>query len=55
MREKTSEQPPPTPTVSIVGPCPTIIQISRLPGKCQKGSLAICRDLGVSDLAMLNI
>ena len=31
MREKTSEQPQPAPTVSAEGPCPTIIQISRTP------------------------
>ena len=29
MREKLSEQPPPTPIASTIGPCPTIIQISR--------------------------
>ena len=26
-----SKQPPPAPTTSAVGPCPTIIQISRTP------------------------
>ena len=31
MREKMSQQPPPTPTASATGPCPTIIQISRTP------------------------
>ena len=28
---KMSKQPPPAPTVSAVGPCPTVIQISRTP------------------------
>ena len=32
MREKMSKLPPPAPTASAVGPCPTIIQISRTPG-----------------------
>ena len=27
-----SKQPPPAPTASTIGPCPTIIQISRTPG-----------------------
>ena len=31
MREKRSKQPPPAPTASATGPCPTIIQISRTP------------------------
>ena len=31
MREKMSNQPPPAPTASATGPCPTIIQISRTP------------------------
>ena len=31
MREKMSKQPPPAPTASATGPCPTIIQISRTP------------------------
>ena len=31
MREKVSKQPPPAPTTSAIGPCPTIIQISRTP------------------------
>ena len=31
MREKMSKQSPPAPTVSTVGPCPTINQISRTP------------------------
>ena len=31
MREKISKQPPPAPTASAIGPCPTIIQISRTP------------------------
>ena len=30
-REEMSKQPPPAPTESAVGPCPTIIQISRTP------------------------
>ena len=30
-REKMSKQPPLTPTASAIGPCPTIIQISRTP------------------------
>ena len=29
--KKMSKQPPPAPTESTVGPCPTIIQISRTP------------------------
>ena len=29
MREKMPKQPPPAPTASTVGPCPTSIQISR--------------------------
>ena len=29
---KMSKQPPPAPTASAVGPCPTIIQTSRTPG-----------------------
>ena len=32
MREKMSKQPPPAPTASTIGPCPTIIQTSRLVG-----------------------
>ena len=31
MREKMSKQPPPAPTASVVGPCPTLIQVSRTP------------------------
>ena len=31
MREKMSKLPPPAPTTRAVGPCPTIIQISRTP------------------------
>ena len=31
MREKLSKQPPPAPTASTVGPCPTIIHIRRTP------------------------
>ena len=30
-RDKMSKQPPPAPTASAVGPCPTIFQISRTP------------------------
>ena len=29
MREKMFKQPPPAPTTSTVGPCPTLIQISK--------------------------
>ena len=32
MREKMSKQPPPAPTASVVGPCPTVIQIVGRPG-----------------------
>ena len=32
MRVKISKQPPPAPTASAVGPCPTIIQIVGRPG-----------------------
>ena len=32
MRVKVSKQPPPAPTASAVGPCPTIIQIVGRPG-----------------------
>ena len=32
MRVKMSKQPPPTPTASAVGPCPTVIQIVGRPG-----------------------
>ena len=32
MRIKMSKQPPPTPTTSAVGPCPTVIQIVGRPG-----------------------
>ena len=32
MRVKMSKQPPPAPTASTVGPCPTIIQIEGRPG-----------------------
>ena len=32
MRVKMSKQPPPAPTASAVGPCPTIIQIVGRPG-----------------------
>ena len=32
MRVKTSKQPPPAPTTSVVGPCPTAIQIVGRPG-----------------------
>ena len=31
MREKMSKQPPPAPIASAVGPCPTLIQVSRTP------------------------
>ena len=31
MRVKMSKQPPPAPTASAVGPCPTLIQTSRTP------------------------
>ena len=31
MSEKFSKQPPPAPTTSAIGPCPTVIQISRTP------------------------
>ena len=31
MREKMSKQPPPAPTASTIGPCPTEIQVSRTP------------------------
>ena len=30
-----SKQPPPAPTTSAVGPCPTLIQISRTPRHCK--------------------
>ena len=32
MRAKMSKQPPPAPTASAVGPCPTVIQIVGRPG-----------------------
>ena len=32
MRVKMSKQPPPTPTASAEGPCPTVIQIVGRPG-----------------------
>ena len=32
MRVKLSKQPPPAPTASAVGPCPTVIQIVGRPG-----------------------
>ena len=32
MRVKMSKQPPPAPTASAVGPCPTVIQIAGRPG-----------------------
>ena len=32
MRVKMSKQPPPAPTTSAVGPCPTLIQIVGRPG-----------------------
>ena len=32
MRIKMSKQPPPAPTVSAVGPCPTVMQIVGRPG-----------------------
>ena len=32
MRVKMSKQPPPTPTASAVGPCPTVIKIVGRPG-----------------------
>ena len=32
MRVKNSEHPPPAPTSSAVGPCPTVIQIVGRPG-----------------------
>ena len=32
MREKMSKQPHPAPTASVVGPCPTVIQIVGRPG-----------------------
>ena len=36
MRVKMSKQPPPAPTTSVVGPCPTVIQIV---GRLGTGSL----------------
>ena len=30
-----SKQPPPTPTASTIGPCPTVIQVSRMPRHCK--------------------
>ena len=44
MRVKMSKQPPPAPTASVVGPCPTVIQIVGRPGTgiyicCQGPSL----------------
>ena len=33
MRIKMSKQPPPAPTASAVGPCPTVIQIVGRPGR----------------------
>ena len=32
MRVKMSKQPPPAPTASAVGPCPTVIQVVGRPG-----------------------
>ena len=32
MRVKMSKQPPPAPTASSLGPCPTVIQIVERPG-----------------------
>ena len=32
MREKMSKPPPPAPTASAIGPCPTVIQIVGRPG-----------------------
>ena len=32
MRVKMSKQPPPAPTASVVGPCPTVIKIVGRPG-----------------------
>ena len=32
MRVKMSKQPPPAPTASAIGPCPTIVQIVGRPG-----------------------
>ena len=32
MRVKMSKQPPPAPTASAIGPCPTVIQIVGRPG-----------------------
>ena len=34
-REKMSKQPPPAPTASARSPCPTIIEISRMPRNCR--------------------
>ena len=31
MREKMSKESPPAPTANTIGPCPTVIQISRTP------------------------
>ena len=34
-RKKLSKQAPPAPTANVVGPCPTLVQISRTPRHCK--------------------
>ena len=44
MRAKMSKQPPPAPTASAVGPCPTVIQIV---GRPDTGSYCCHFDMNV--------
>ena len=50
MRVKMSQQPPPAPTASTVGPCPTVIQIVGRPGT---GSLKYCKTLSICGFKFL--
>ena len=53
MRVKMSKQPPPAPTASAVGPCPTVIKIVGRPGteiqRFNKLGLAISRNINTVD------
>ena len=49
MRVKMSKQPPPAPTASAVGPCPTVIQIVGRPGTGRLPSTPIIRTVLLRD------
>ena len=52
-RKKMSKQPPPAPTASTIGPCPTVIQISRTPGTESLSSTFAPHDHPFSEMTMV--